>query len=96
MCKKNPAIYVIEDETHSEWCGEFQTFDQAFAELKRRAAIPWGVAPNVCPCTSWKTCQRIYEIVEYDTSVKPWKEKDRTFIFSVSSRGIEWNEEYKT
>ncbi|MCP5062009.1 MAG: hypothetical protein GY936_06040 [Ignavibacteriae bacterium] len=87
------TIFVIEDEAHSELCGEFPNYKSALAELKKRAQIPWGEKPNVCPCTNWKTCGRNYEIIEYDNTKKPWDEKARTQVLEVSSRGIVWSKE---
>jgi hypothetical protein len=82
--------FVIEDEMHAEWCGQFETFAKAVAELKARSLVAWDLPPNVCPCTSWRTCGRDYSIVEYDTATRPWKELRRTPIFGISSGGIRW------
>ena len=87
-------IYVIEDEMHSEWCGEYNSFDDALLELKRRSTIDWDKKPNVCPCTNWKECGRNYEIVEFDKSFSPWKELSRVPVLSISSKGIEWEPEF--
>ncbi len=64
-------MFVIEDEAHAEWFGEFPTLEAATAELRRLKELPWDEAPNVAPCTSWRTCGRTYEVVEYDTSSEP-------------------------
>ena len=48
--------FIIEDEFHANWCGEFGAFADALAEIRRRAALPWGEGPNSCPCQSWRTC----------------------------------------
>ncbi len=58
-------MFVIEDEIHAEWCGKFTTFAEALAEVEWRSRIPWDARPNVCPCTSWRTCGREYSIVEF-------------------------------
>ena len=84
-------MYVIEDERHAEpQDGEFSTLGEAIAELHRRASIPWKEPPNVAPCTSWETCGRNYEIVEYDASVTPWKEVQRIAALEVSASGAKW------
>ncbi len=85
------TIFVIEDEAHSEWCGEFSTFEKAISELKARAKIPWDSKPNKCPCTSWQNCGRNYEIIEFDNSKKPWEEIARTPVFEISAKGVVWH-----
>src|SRR6185436_11639562 len=68
------SMWMIEDEAHAEPQGEFESLDSALAELRRRAGMPWDAAPNVAPCTSWRTCGRRYEVVEFDTAESPWRE----------------------
>lgn len=76
----------IEDERHAEpQDGRYSSFDEAMAELKRRADLPWDEPPNVAPCASWKSCGRNYEIVEYDTSARPWKELRRVPVLEISA-----------
>ena len=89
------STFVIEDESHAEWCGEFDSFDAALSELKSRSQIPWDASPNCCPCQSWKTCSRNYEILEYDNSQKPWKELSRLPIMEISAKGVVWNQEFE-
>lgn len=83
-------LFVIEDEFHAEPQGRFDSYNSAMEELQRRTKIPWNEDPNVCPCTNWKNCQRDMQIIQYDTSIKPWKEISRTDIFRISANGIEW------
>ena len=84
-------MFIIEDERHAEpQAGEFLTLGDAFTELKRRATLPWDKAPNRAPCTSWKTCGRTYEIVEYDMSAAPWKEMQRIPALEITSSGTKW------
>jgi len=46
-------MFIIDDESHCEYQrGEYATFAEALAELKRRAAIPWDVEPNRAPCSA--------------------------------------------
>lgn len=83
-------MYVIEDEAHAEWRGQFRTRQQALAELQRLAALPWDQEPNRAPCTSWKNCSRRYELIEYDDSVTPWRELSRTLLLEISASGTQW------
>ena len=84
-------MFVIEDEQHAEpQAGEFESIADAVAELKRRAMLPWDQPPNVAPCTSWRTCRRMYEVIEYDTSAKPWRELGRIPYLEISSAGVQW------
>ncbi len=84
-------MFVIEDEAHAEpQEGRFQTRQQAIAELRRRAAIPWNEEPNRAPCTNWLNCGRRYELVEYDDTVLPWNELSRNLILDISAAGVRW------
>jgi hypothetical protein len=84
-------MFVIEDELHAEHNGQFASFEQAIAELRRRATIPWDKAPNTAPCMSWKTCGRAYVVIEFDDSRLPWKELRRVPLFEVSASGVKWS-----
>lgn len=90
-----PSMFIIEDEVHAEWCGEFESFEEALAELRARSTIARELQPNVCPCTSWKTCSREYSIVEFDTSREPWSEVSRTPVLAVSSNGATWEKGFR-
>ena len=86
-------IFIIEDETHAEpQEGEFQTFDDAYMELQKRAIIPFDEKPNCCPCTNWKDCERNYQIIEYDATKIPWRELQRKNILTISAKGVKWAE----
>ncbi len=85
-------MFIIEDEAHAELQdGEFETEQDAMAELHRRALLPWDQTPNVAPCTSWRTCGRRYELVEYDKSATPWRELSRRQILDISAEGVRWH-----
>jgi hypothetical protein len=84
-------MFVIEDEAHAERSGEFASRDEALAELRRRAAIPWNEEPNQAPCMSWRTCGRRYEIVEYEVEARPWKELRRERALDISAAGVNWH-----
>jgi hypothetical protein len=83
-------MFVIEDEAHADWVGEYAIFEDAIAELRRRAGMPSDEAPNVAPCTSWRTCGRRYQILEYDTSTAPWKQLRCMPAQNISSRETTW------
>lgn len=89
----NP-IFKIEDAQHAEpLAGEYPTFESALEELKRLAAIPWNMPPNRCPCTGWGSCQRDYEVTEYDVRSTPWNERSRVRVLTVSAEGVVWKGE---
>jgi hypothetical protein len=84
-------MFVIEDERHAErQPGEYVSMEMAYAELQRLAHVPWDTMPNKAPCTSWRTCGRTYEIVEYDRLSIPWQELRRVPILDVSASGTIW------
>lgn len=87
-------MFKLEDDRHAEpQVGEFATFDDAVAELRRRAQLPWDQQPNVAPCANWRNCGRSYEVIEYDESVRPWKELSRTLVLEVDAQGARWSAE---
>lgn len=83
-------MFVIEDEWHAEWIGEYVSREEALAELRRLAKLPWDDAPNVCPCMSWRTCGRRYHIVEFDTSADPWRRLSDEALLDVSAEKTAW------
>lgn len=85
-------MFVVEDEVHAELQGEFESLESALGELRRRASIPWDAVPNVAPCAGWRTCGRRYEVVEYDTTELPWRERRRLHILDISSDGVRWGQ----
>jgi hypothetical protein len=85
-------IYVIQDSIHCEQHGKFLAFEDAVVELRRRASLPWDQEPNQAPCSSWKTCVREYEILEYDDSSDPWTLVRRTRALEISAAGVKWAE----
>ena len=85
-----PTIFVIEDQSHCEHIGQFDSLSAAWTELRRLSAIPRDTPPNVCPCTSWRTCSRDYEIIEYQTACAPWHEVRRLAGLEVSATGVVW------
>jgi hypothetical protein len=88
-----PFLFVIEDEAHAELCSEHATLEEAVAKLKQLAEIPWNEQPNLAPCKSWRTCGRRYELVQYETSSRPWKQLRRTPALKVNAKGVSWEGE---
>jgi len=84
-------LFVIEDEAHAEWNGEFRTLGEALEELVRRSKVPWDQEPNRAPCQSWATCGRDYVVIEVDDQVKPWREVKRTSVLKVGPGVVSWN-----
>ncbi len=76
---------------HAESCGEFSSHDSALKNLEERARIPWNKEPNKCPCQSWETCKRLYEIVEFKDK-KSWELINKILVLEVSSEGVVWYE----
>jgi hypothetical protein len=87
--------FVIEDNLHGNWIGRFASFADALAELRSIALIPWGQEPNIAPCAGGETCERDYEIAEYDSSQTPWNELRRDSIVTVSAKGVTWSSEFE-
>ncbi len=82
------SIFVIEDETHAETHGKYNTFEDAVKELKKLSKIPWSQEPNMAPCVEWKKCGRNYKIIEYDVNGKHLKEIKRTRGLRISAKEI--------
>ncbi len=83
-------MFTIDDELHCELQGDFPDLEAAAAELRRRAAIPWDCEPNLAPCTSWRTCGRRYQIIEYIDD-EGARELRRIKAIDVSASGIVWH-----
>lgn len=88
-------IAVIKDEFHAEVQGQFATVEAALIELRRRADAPWDQSPNLCPCTCWETCHRDLVVIEYDDSVKPWKQLHRWGCLEISCNGALWYGDFR-
>ena len=79
-------VFVIEDELHAEYFGEFDSFAAAVKELERLSQMRWEDRPLCAPCTSWATCERDFVIVECADG----REVERTSVVQVSAAGVEW------
>lgn len=82
--------FVIEDELHADCLGEFPKMEEAMAELRRLASIPWDHEPNTAPCSNWEKCGRSYQVIEYDTDSEPWMEIRRKTMLHISANSIRW------
>ena len=83
-------MIVTEDSIHCETNGNFEKFEDAIAELRRRAAIQWDQPPNRAPCTAWRTCGREYRVLEFDVSHGPWKLLRNIAVLNMSAKGVNW------
>ena len=88
-------MILIEDDNHCERGGTFERFEDAVAELRRRAAIPWDEPPNKAPCSSWRTCGRAYYVLEYDASGAQWIRLREAAVLNISAKGVEWVEDFE-
>ena len=82
--------FSIEENLHSDSWDGFSSYEDALEELKRRSKIPWDKEPNVCPCTSWRTCERNYAIVQYRVQNDEWEEIACEWLLDISSKGVKW------
>ena len=58
---------------------------------ENRNFIPAGLVHNQnVGDTSWKTCERQYDIVEFQVIGDEWNEINRTEVFKISSAGKVW------
>jgi hypothetical protein len=83
-------MFIIEDERHGEWMGDYGTRDEAIAKLRYLSKVPWNEAPNIAPCASWESWGRRYELVEIDLAAVPSRELHRQAVLNVSSGCVEW------
>jgi hypothetical protein len=83
-------MFVIEDEVHADQYGMYSTLDETTEGLRWLASIPWSERPNLPPCTNWRTCERKYELVEYDASQTPWQERQRIPALNISASAVVW------
>lgn len=88
-------MFYIDDDIHCERDGPFATFEEAIAELRRRASIPWDSPPNRAPCTSWRKCGRGYSVLEFDESLEQWKLLRKVAVLNISAKGVEWVEGFE-
>ena len=87
-------IYIT-DDIHCEPRGPYASFEEAIAELRRRASIPWDEEPNCAPCMSWRTCGRNYEVCEYEDGTESSKQLRRVHVLSVSAKRTVWVEGFE-
>ena len=83
-------MFVIEDEFHAEWIGEFGTREETDTELRTLASMPWNEAPNLCPCANWRSCGRRYHVIQFETSTEPWRQLSNEAVLEVSAKATTW------
>jgi hypothetical protein len=83
-------MFYLFDELHDEPFGEFASFSDAVAEVRRLASLPWDQEPNLAPCTAWRTCGREYEIREGIAFDLPGPLQRGTRVASISATGVVW------
>ena len=44
---------------------------------------------------SWRTCGRVYELIDYDDTQAPWTELRRFTALEISARGVKWSREFE-
>ena len=81
-------VFRIEDQIHADTWGDFATLEEAMKELERRSNIPWDQEPNLAPCADWRTCGRMYVVIEMDDSSGSWRELSCRYVFEISADGI--------
>ena len=90
-CETDPVpstLFQIEDSFHAEPHGDpLQDTATTKGEVRRILAIPFGEHPNAPPCGN-PACQRVWEVVEYDTSSTPWNEMSRIEVAVVAASGV--------
>lgn len=86
------SYFRIEDEIHADGFREFESFQGALNEVQRLAALPWDSEPVVAPCSSWRTCGRDFEIVEFHKTSPYPTEIARTPIAELRASGLKWSE----
>ena len=80
-------MIFLEDSLHWEGrIGPFETFDEAIAELKRLAKIPWDQEPNRAPCFGWQECGRSYEMI----MTTQGEDIVRTEVLRIFAGGTTW------
>ena len=84
------STIVIEDAVHAEHEGNFVSFEEAVAELRRRAAIPWEQPPNRPPCASWRKCRREFHVLEYEYGHASWNLLRQVIVVKLWAEGAEW------
>jgi hypothetical protein len=82
--------FLIYDELHAEYFGQFDTLGEAIADVERLAAAAWDQGPNRAPCISWRTCGRRYVVQEVDDPIEPWTVLGTIPVCDVSAAGVSW------
>ena len=83
-------MFLIQDDVHCDRRGEFPTREAALDELRRLSTLPWDQEPNRAPCMSWRTCHRVYQLIEYDETSGRWRELGHETVLEISHAGVNW------
>jgi len=88
--------FRIEDKTHCDDHGTFESFQDAYDAIIGFTSIPWDKRPNRAPCRNWRNCGRYFQIVESRSWTCPESEKVKyehvgtTEICKISCEGVLW------
>jgi hypothetical protein len=88
-------MITIDDAIHCERLFECERFDEAVAELRYLASVPWDHAPNRAPCKGWRKCGREYELRDVDDTETPWKTLRRVTVLKLSRHGVRWSGDFE-
>ena len=89
------TIYIIEDQMHAEWLGKYDSLSLAIKELRHLSSLPFGTAPNRCPCSNSTNCCREYQVIEYNAESEPWLELRRFGTLEINRGGASWLVDFK-
>ena len=84
-------MFLIYDEIHCDHIAEFETREAALDELRRLSTLPWEHEPNRAPCKSWRTCERDYQLIEFEVIDERWRELSHVPALNISHAGVNWH-----
>jgi hypothetical protein len=83
--------YGIVDQIHIDYLpGQFTSLGAVVEEFHRLATVPWDQDPNLAPCTSWRTCGRIWTAGEYKVPGRGARWLDDIWE-EVKANGVTWS-----
>ncbi len=77
--------YVIEDVSHCEIMWEYQSYKEVMERMNYLRQL-WWCWENICPCTSYATCSREYEIIKYAGGIQI----DSVCAFEIGKTVDDW------
>jgi hypothetical protein len=87
--------FAINDSIHLDQEGTYRSIDAALARLRQLARQPWDAAPNRAPCSSWESCGRDWEILEYEVETIPWQLRETIPAVSISRDAVTWHSPFR-